>query len=60
MSAGAPVDLDTLDEQLGSEAIIFASSLDVVLAPSTVAETKVMLSRAKEHTYDSVSNGAHR
>ena len=53
-------DLDTLDERLGSEAIIFASGSDVVLAPSTIAELKAMLSRSNKHIDDSLSNSAHR
>ena len=60
LKAGAPIDLDALDKRLGSEAIIHVSGLDVVRAPSTTADPKAMPSRVNKHTYDSVSNGAHK
>jgi hypothetical protein len=59
-SAGVPVDLHTLGERLGSEAIILASGLSGVLALSTIAEQKSMSTHAKEHTNDSLSTFAYR
>jgi hypothetical protein len=44
MTAGALVDLNVLDQRLGSEAIIFTSGSDVVQAPLTTAEPKATLS----------------